>query len=363
MSSLKESISRHIRAHGSMSLAQYMSEALMHPTHGYYTNEQVFGAKGDFITAPEVSQIFGELIGLWAADLWQRAGAPSPFQFVEMGPGRGTLMADALRATRVAPGFHAAMHLSFIEAAPQLRLRQAEALAPTGMAPSWYDGLGDVPDEGPALILANEFFDALPIRQYVFEDGKWMERRVTLDSQDALAYTHAPGHPAESCLPADPPREGDILETCMSGISVMRVIAERLLSTGGAALIIDYGYVTPAYGDTFQALLRHRYADPLAEPGLADLTAHVNFAHLARVARDLGLGVHGPVDQGAFLANLGIETRTRQLLAAATSERQRESIAEGSRRLADARQMGTLFKAMAVTAPGWPLPAGFEGAA
>jgi NADH dehydrogenase [ubiquinone] 1 alpha subcomplex assembly factor 7 len=361
MSSLKDSISRHIRAHGPMSLAQYMSEALMHPTHGYYTNEQVFGAQGDFTTAPEISQIFGELVGLWAADLWQRAGAPSPFQLVEMGPGRGTLMVDALRATRVAPGFHEALHLGLIEAAPQLRLRQAERLAPTGTAPSWYDGLGDVPEKGPALILANEFFDALPIRQYVFETGKWMERRVTLDSQDRFAYTHAPGHPAESCLPAEPPREGDVLETCMSGISVMRAISERLLGTGGAALIVDYGYIVPAYGDTFQALLRHQYADPLAEPGRADLTAHVSFAHLARVARDLGLSVHGPVDQGAFLSALGIAERTRRLLAAATSEAQRDSITLGSRRLVDADQMGTLFKVMAITSAGWPTPAGFEG--
>jgi NADH dehydrogenase [ubiquinone] 1 alpha subcomplex assembly factor 7 len=335
----------------------------MHPTHGYYTNEQVFGAAGDFITAPEISQMFGELVGLWAADLWQRAGAPTPFQLVEMGPGRGTLMADVLRATRVVPGFHESLHLGLVEAAPQLRLRQAETLAPTGMAPSWYDGLGDVPDGGPALILANEFFDALPIRQYVFETGKWMERRVTLNGQGSFAYTHAPGHPAESCLPPEPPADGDILETCMSGISVMRAISERLLGTGGAALIIDYGYVVPAYGDTFQALLQHQYVDPLAEPGRADLTAHVNFAHLGRVARDLGLSVHGPMDQGAFLSALGIGERTRRLLAAATSPAQRDSITQGSHRLVDADQMGVLFKAMAVTSLDWPAPAGFESAA
>jgi len=362
MSSLKESISRHIRAHGPMSLAQYMSEALMHPTHGYYTNETVFGSQGDFITAPEISQVFGELVGLWAADLWQRAGTPSPFQLVELGPGHGTLMADALRVTRVAPGFHDALHLSLIEGSPQLRLKQAERLAPSGIAPSWYDGLADVPDRGPAIIIANEFFDALPIRQYVFDGDRWMERRVGLNGQDDLAYTHMAGHPAESCLPSEPPKKGDVLETCMSAISVMRAISEQLLGTGGAALIVDYGYARPAYGDTFQAMRRHKFVDPLAEPGLADLTAHVNFATLARVALDLGLTVHGPVDQGAWLTRLGIGARTQQLVVAAKSPRQAENLAAASRRLVDSDQMGTLFRVMAVTSPNWPTPVGFEDA-
>ncbi|MBI1207645.1 MAG: class I SAM-dependent methyltransferase [Azospirillum sp.] len=337
-----------------------MAEALLHPRHGYYTTGDPFGAAGDFVTAPEISQMFGELVGLWCADTWDRLGRPDPVHLVELGPGRGTLMQDALRAVRVAPAFRAALRLHLVEASPALRARQAEVLA--GAAPTWHDGLDRLPD-GPLLIVANEFFDALPIRQFVRTPKGWNERLVDADpAGDGLRFVVAsrPG-PSSILVPAGlaPAPPGSIAELCPAGLSVAAALAERLGRWGGAVLVIDYGYAGPGIGDTLQAVSRHAFADVLDRPGAADLTAHVDFAALASAAGAAEVAVHGPIGQGAFLCALGIEARAAQLRRTATAA-QAEAIDAACARLIGDAEMGTLFKVMAFASHGLGLPAGFS---
>lgn len=359
MSKVEASLKRLINTQGPITLAQFMSDALLHPDGGYYTNATVFGADGDFTTAPEISQVFGELIGLWAADYWHRLGAPTPFKLIELGPGRGTLMADALRAAKALPGFLQAAELHLVDASPQLRDIQKRRLQDAAIQPVWHDRLSDVPD-GPAIIIANEFFDALPIRQYQFLNGTWCERRIGINTDDQFAFTPAAGAPPPNSLPKAPPADGDILEICAPALAVLKDMTDRLNAHGGAALMIDYGYAQPAYGDTFQAVKAHDYTNPLIAPGTADLTAHVNFGLLAQAATETGAMAHGPVTQGDFLQRLGITPRTQQLLANATPAQQ-QSLTAASQRLVAADEMGTIFKVMALTAQDAPQPAGFEG--
>ncbi|MGK9168114.1 SAM-dependent methyltransferase [Inquilinus limosus] len=336
-----------------------MAEALGHPRHGYYVTRDPLGAAGDFTTAPEISQIFGELIGLWCADLWQRLGSPDPVLLVELGPGRGTLMQDALRAIgRAAPGFRAALRLTLVETSPALRAAQAARLADA--APVWLDRLADLPD-GPALVVANEFFDALPIRQWQRGRAGWHERLVGWD--DAAGRLRwelsARADPGLALIPEavrDAP-EGSIAESCPAGLSHAAFLGQRLTRQGGAALIIDYGPARSAPGDSFQAVRRHAFADPLEAPGEADLTAHVDFQALAEAATQAGAEAHGPVPQGAFLEALGLRARAAQLKTA--SPARAEGIESAVERLAGPDQMGTLFKALALTAPGLGTPAGF----
>lgn len=359
MAGVEEGLKRLIAASGPITIAQFMTEALMHPKDGYYTTRTPFGAAGDFITAPEVSQMFGELLGLWAVDYWQRAGRPAPVHLVELGPGRGTLMADFLRAARTVPAFPEAADLHLVETSPNLKAAQEKSLAQSPLQPHWHEQLMDVPD-GPMILIANEFFDCLPIRQFQFTDGGWHERRVGLDDTDNFVFVLAPGTPPTA--PDISPAGGAILEISPAAISVTSAIAERIRAHGGAALIIDYGYDQSGFGDTFQAVKGHAYADPLKEPGQADLTAHVDFSLLARTAREAGTAVFGPAPQGAFLKTLGVETRARTLKEKA-DERQRQDIDTALHRLTDAKQMGTLFKVLAITQPDGPAPAGFEGTA
>ncbi len=362
MTPLEELLARRIRAQGPLTVAEFMAEALGHPEYGYYATRDPLGRRGDFTTAPEISQIFGELIGLWCVDLWDRMGRPAPFILAELGPGRGTLMADALRAARIIPAFLDALRLHLVETSPVLRRTQHRALR--RFAPSWHDSIGGLP-AGPLLIIANEFIDALPIRQLVKTDSGWHEKLIGLSAEaDALAFALSPG-PAPSAvlvpefLRAAPP--GSVYEISPAGLAVADTIARRLADGGGAALIIDYGHAERGCGDTLQALRRHKRHDPLQNPGVADLTAHVDFAALAETAAAAGAAVWGPVTQGAFLQSLGIAARADRLLAAATPA-QAADIGTACRRLIDAKEMGTLFKVLCIAAPTLPPPAGFHQA-
>jgi NADH dehydrogenase [ubiquinone] 1 alpha subcomplex assembly factor 7 len=351
-------IARRIRATGPLTIAEYMAEALQHPRLGYYATRDPLGAGGDFVTAPEVSQVFGELIGLWCADVWARMGQPDPVLLVELGPGRGTLMADALRALAVAPDFRRALHPHLVETSPVLRGLQTRALAAAG--PTWHESLETVP-AGPSLLIANEFLDALPIRQFERRGAAWHERCVGLASDGTLAVVLDPAQSAAAALIS--PRlatapDGSVAEVRPAAIGLATEIARRLMADGGAALIIDYGYAQSACGDTLQAVRRHRYHPVLEAPGSADLTAHVDFQAFADVARAAGARVCGPVPQGAFLRSLGIEARERQLSANAPPER-RAAIESGVHRLIGDGEMGTLFKVLALTHRDLPTPAGF----
>ncbi len=342
---LGERLARAITLAGPIPLSQFMGSANAH----YYATRDPLGARGDFTTAPEISQMFGELIGLWLADLWDRAGRPAA-RYVELGPGRGTLAADALRAMAKAG---LTPPVDFIETSPTLRAAQAERVP----SAQWHLGFTGIPEEGPLLIVANEFFDALPIRQLVATNDGWRERLVAC--QDTLFLPIAGDRSFDMIIPRDllQAAPGSILETSPASVAVLRGLAQRLTAQGGAALIIDYGYEGPAIGDTLQAVRGHAYANPFDEPGEADLTAHVDFATLKEAAEAEGLTVHGPVTQGAFLKALGIEARTETLAKVAPDRA--EALAVDRDRLINPEQMGDLFKVIALTAPGWPIPAGF----
>ena len=363
MTPLGKRLAARIARLGPITLADYMAEALTHPQHGYYMRGDPFGVGGDFVTAPEISQMFGELIGLWCADIWQRLGAPDPVLLVELGPGRGTLMADALRAARILPDFHRAVRPHLVEISPTLRRRQADSLrAQTGDgAPLWHDSLADVP-EGPLILIANEFFDALPIRQFARTAAGWCERLVTLDAdgRTLMLTLGPPSSPAEILVPPalHTAPEGAIAEVSPAAIGVANGIGHRLATHGGAALIIDYGDARPPGEPTLQAVRDHARHDVLAEPGTADLTAHVDFAALARVARDSGASTHGPVPQGAFLQALGIESRA-EILRCTAARAQIEAIDAAVHRLTDPAEMGTLFKVLALSHPDMGVMTGF----
>jgi NADH dehydrogenase [ubiquinone] 1 alpha subcomplex assembly factor 7 len=362
MSALAEALRRRIAANGPITVAQYMEAALHDPRHGYYRVHDPFGREGDFVTAPEISQMFGELLGAWCVATWQQMGAPDMVHLVEIGPGRGTLMADALRASAHAPEFAAARRVHLVETSPALRALQQERLADTGAV--WRETLDQLPD-GPVLVLANELFDALPVRQLVRRADTWVERRIGLDeTQTHFRFlTDDRPSPATVLVPAalaDAP-EGSLVEVSPAMIELMDLLARRLVTQGGAALIIDYGPTHPVGGETLQAIRAHHRHDVLDAPGEADLTTHVDFSTLARTAREAGADVHGPVAQGELLRALGIEART-EALAAKAAPRQREALDAALARLTGAEAMGVLFKGLAVTTPGLPVPAGFEAA-
>jgi len=342
-----------IRAEGPLTLERYMAIALGHPRWGYYATGSPVGARGDFVTAPEITQVFGELIGAWCVDLWQRMGMPEPIILCELGPGNGTLMADLLRAARVVPAFGRAARLHLVETSAALRAIQARVLH--GAAPHWHLSLESVPP-GPLLLVANEFLDALPIRQFERRADGWHERRVGLDAAGTLVYTCDPA-PTRDELPDWP--VGSVIERRPAARILARDLGRRLAAQGGAALFVDYGYFPPAPGDTLQAVARHRRHDPLCDPGGADLTAHVDFADFAQAAAAAGARVWGPLSQARFLEALGIESRMNRLTAGQTAP-QRSAIESGCRRLLNETQMGTLFKALALTGGGTPPPAGFE---
>ncbi|GGK25044.1 class I SAM-dependent methyltransferase [Salinarimonas ramus] len=360
MTPLEREIRTLIAVEGPIPVSRYMALCLGHPTHGYYMTRDPIGMAGDFVTAPEISQMFGELVGLWAAQTWIDLGRPSPFALVELGPGRGTLMADALRAAKVAPGFLQAAAVHLVETSPVLRARQRATLASPpaalGGGVHWHASLDDVPDR-PVIALANEFFDALPIRQVVRDRGAWRERLVGIDAGGALAFGLAPD--ADPSVSYDAP-DGAVLEIAAAGAAVMRALAARIVACGGAALAIDYGHARTGFADTLQAVRRHAFADPLVDAGEADVTAHVDFAQLAQAAQDAGARVFGPVTQGALLRALGIEHRARTL-ASRASAKASEEIGAALTRLAGEGEddMGVLFKALAVAHPRLSACAGF----
>jgi NADH dehydrogenase [ubiquinone] 1 alpha subcomplex assembly factor 7 len=338
-------LARLIAATGPIPVAQYMAEA----NHHYYATRDPFGAAGDFVTAPEVSQMFGELIGLWLTDLWMRAGSPD-VRYVELGPGRGTLAQDALRAMRSA-GLRP--ELDLVETSPVLRAEQSGRLPRA----SWHKDLRDVPGDKPLLVVANEFFDALPVHQLVATGTGWCERLVAYEEECFVPVTgpligdtvvpeqlqHAPA--------------GTILETSPASLSIVRQLASRLARQGGAALIIDYGHERTSLGETLQAVARHAYASPWEEPGERDLTAHVDFQSLIEAAREERVRVLGPRTQGSWLKAMGIDTRSAALALASPHLERDISIAR--ERLTRDDEMGRLFKVVAMVGQGWPEPVAF----
>jgi len=335
-------LARLIAASGPIPVGQYMAEANAH----YYATRDPLGAAGDFITAPEISQMFGELVGLWAAEVWNAMGRPDPVRLIEVGPGRGTLMADALRAACVLPAFRESTSVHLVETSPTLRDRQRQTLGSAGARLAWHSRLEEVPD-GPAIVIANEFFDALPVRQFAATERGWCERLVGVDGgRFVFGLSAVP----ETSLPP-PHRPGDVLEWPREAMDIAAGLAGRLAEHGGAALIVDYGYWGPAFGDTLQALRAQAFASPLERPGEADLTTHVDFHRLAEAAADL-VRVHGPVPQGDFLEALGIRVRAAALRKRATPA-QAESVEQALERLTarGPTGMGELFKVLGLSHP------------
>ncbi|MGV3769344.1 MAG: class I SAM-dependent methyltransferase [Sphingobium phenoxybenzoativorans] len=349
---LGQRLARQIEAGGPISIAHFMGEANAH----YYAGRDPLGAAGDFITAPEISQMFGELVGLCLADVWMRSGRKGDPLYLELGPGRGTLAVDALRAmasAALAPKVH------FVETSPTLRDRQKAALPHV----IFHDDLADVPTTGPLLAVANEFLDALPVRQVERTEQGWRERVVIGGlGEPGESFIPMPGYrPMESAVPEalrNAPA-GSIVETSPASATIALELAQRIARQGGCAIIIDYGYEGPAVGDTLQAVRGHQMTDPFTHVGDSDLTAHVDFTMIGNVARQAGLRVHGPVGQGAFLTALGIDARAASL-SRGSPERAAE-LEQARDRLTSAAQMGELFKVIAICHPEWATPEGFGG--
>jgi SAM-dependent MidA family methyltransferase len=354
-------IKKLISSSGPMPVWRYMELCLLHPQYGYYIARDPLGREGDFTTAPEVSQMFGELLGLWAASVWKAIGSPTMLRLIELGPGRGTMMADALRALRVLPPLYQALSVHMVEVNPVLRDKQRATLSGVRTI-AWHDHIDEVPD-GPCIIFANEYFDALPVHQMVKRETGWHERVVDLDENGTLIFG----------VESDPtPRFEVLLPPLVRAAPVGAVfewrpdteimkLAGRVRDQDGAALIIDYGHMRSDAGDTFQAIARHSYTDPLKAPGQADLTAHVDFHAMARAAEDLGARIHGPVTQGEFLKQLGIETRAVALMSKATHEAS-EDIARALKRLIGGGRdgMGSMFKVLGVSHPNLTVLAGLS---
>ncbi len=377
---LKTHIKNLIAQTGPISMSEFMRIALADAQHGYYKTREPFGTKGDFITAPEISQMFGELIGIWCADIWQKMGSPN-IEIVEIGPGRGTLMADLLRGTRKIQGFHDNIAISMVETSKRLQEIQREKLVNLHPRIKWFEDIATVPDK-PLIIVTNELFDALPINQYVMQNGKWHEKMLGLDGSGELAFMLRPvslslegeggfiqfllqklvRNPGEGGIYLNkeaPPHPNPLpqgegttphIEICPEAIIIMEEISKRIKQHGGAALIIDYGYTKPEYNNTISAITSHKHHDMLENIGNADISAHVDFALLAKVAINKGMKIFGATGQGDFLRNLGIDFRAIQLTKNAT-EKQKQDIETAKTRLTGngEAQMGELFKVLAVT--------------
>jgi SAM-dependent MidA family methyltransferase len=356
MTALGSRIASLIASQGPISLPEFMTRALLDPVSGYYATREPIGA--DFITAPEVSQMFGELIGLWLAQCWHDQGKPKRPLLVELGPGRGTLIADALRAMKVMPEFREQIEVVLVEASPVLMAQQRTTLADSGAAPRWVGAFESVPKDRPLFLVANEFFDALPIRQFVRTERGWNERMVTTDASGALGFALSPVALPDTDVPANraaaPP--GGVYETSPAGEALVETIAQTISANGGAALIVDYGYDTPGFGETLQAVQSHSFADVLRDPGAVDLSAHVDFSALGDAAVRGGTSVCGPVEQGTLLQALGIEARARAL---ARNPGMSDLLNAQVERLCNPDQMGELFKAIAIVPKPAPTPPGF----
>jgi NADH dehydrogenase [ubiquinone] 1 alpha subcomplex assembly factor 7 len=357
--SLRARIAALIEAQGPMSVAQFMTIALLDPQDGYYATRDPIGAGGDFITAPEVSQMFGEMVGLWLVQAWADQGCPKNPRLVELGPGRGTLMADILRAAAVAPEFTADLEVVLVEASPALQQVQADKLRGCGADISWQGQFDDRLGDRPLFLVANEFFDALPVRQYVKTERGWCERMVTALNGE-LKFALAPVPVPRPTIPADREAapDGGVYEASPAATALAEDIARVIAVKGGAALVIDYGYTEASgFSETLQAVSGHRFADALAEPGEDDISAHVDFAALVQAGKRGGAAVSGPVTQGLFLANIGIVERAEQLMKA-NVENSRDLLS-ATERLIGHEQMGILFKVLALMPPAISDVAGF----
>ncbi len=355
---LEAEIRRRIAIAGPMSVGQYMTLCLTHPQHGYYMTRDPFGAAGDFTAAPEISQMFGELLGLWAASVWLQMDSPENVRLVELGPGRGSMMLDALRAVQVVAGFRKAVVVHMVEISPVLEQRQRQALTGVDVPVGWHRTLDEVP-EGPLIILANEFFDALPVQQAVMCADGWHERVVKVGDDGKLQFSNArdPIPLFEQMLPAtvrDAPI-GAIFEWRADQTALE--LGRRIVRANGAALVIDYGHTRSAIGDTLQAVGTHDFADPLLSPGLVDLTAHVDFQALAQAAESMGARTHGPIEQSVLLRRLGIGDRAHALKMAAPHKSAEIDAALARLISEEATGMGRLFKAIGLSYPRLgPLP-------
>ena len=350
-----------IKLKGPITVADYMADALGHPHDGYYMSESPLGAAGDFTTAPEISQIFGELIGLWLIEAWRGMGAPTDFNLIELGPGRGVMMEDMLRAARLRPEFVKNAQIWLLETSGRLRVEQQKRLRASDVKPMWADDFSDIAP-APSLIVANEFFDCLPIHQYQRVERGWRERMVGLSEDGArldFVLDKTPP-PASLGLPdiADS-EEGDIFETAPAARDFVADICALVKEHGGCALVIDYGHMRSGLGDTLQAVRKHQYWPPLATPGRADLTAHVDFDALSRAAIDGGAAVYGPETQGRFLERLGLNVRV-EMLCKGKSPAKVDEIRAGAYRIAAPEKMGEIFKVMCIASTSSPAPAGFE---
>lgn len=354
MTALTDLLKAQITASGPMRLDAYMAACLMHPEHGYYTTRDPFGVTGDFITAPEISQMFGELVGLCLAQAWLDQGAPTPFALVELGPGRGTLMADALRATRGVPGFHDALQLHLVEVSDTLSALQAETLL--SHPPAWHATTDTLPDL-PVFAIANEFFDALPIRQFERRGDGWCERLVGLENGQLTLGLGAKRAEPTLTHRIDDTTDGDLVETCPGATAPITALSTRIAQHGGAALIIDYGDWR-ALGDTLQAVRDHKPVGLLDTPGQADLSAHVDFEALARATAP-GATYARLTPQALFLSRLGI-THRAEALARSMTEDQRKTHHAAFHRLTDPGEMGTLFKVLAIYPDTATPPPGLE---
>jgi SAM-dependent MidA family methyltransferase len=359
---LEAEIRRRIELAGPMPVAQFMGLCLTHPEHGYYTSRNPLGADGDFTTAPEISQMFGELIGLWAAAAWRAMGSPENVRLIELGPGRGTMLVDALRAAKVMPQFRAAIVLHLIEISPVLERLQKQAFATSGVPVSWHQSTEEVP-EGPTIVLANEFFDALPVHQAVMCADGWHERVIKIgdDGNFHFSIDRDPIPLFDEFLPGGmrPAKIGEIFEWRTDKIALE--LGRRVVRSGGVALIIDYGHTESGIGDTLQAVRGHSRANPLLAPGLVDVTAHVDFQALAQAAEGMGARVHGPVLQAEFLRRLGIEQRSAALVAGAPDHYAATIYAALERLTNEERTgMGRLIKVLALSNPQLHSLPGFE---
>ncbi len=350
MNALGRRIAKLIETQGPLSIAQFMTFALHDPAKGYYASRDPLGAKGDFITAPEISQMFGELVGLWCVAVWQQQEQPQNVRLVELGPGHGTLMADALRATKTVPSFLKSAEITLIEASA--RLREVQETRLKGLPAHWSDHYEAA--DRPLLLIANEFFDALPIRQFVRTERGWCERMVVV-RDEALSFALSP---APTLISEE--REtfpGGVIEMSPAAAALAEDIGRTIARWGGGALIFDYGYNQPGYGETLQAVGKHRFEDVLTDPGSVDISAHVDFASLAAAARRSGAVTYGPIGQGVFLERLGI--RERASVLAEKNPEQAADLDNAVERLTGAAAMGELFKVLAIMPPNLPQPPGF----
>lgn len=350
MTILKERLKKLIANAGPLSVSEYMASCLFDPENGYYTNHEPFGADGDFITAPEISQMFGELVAVWAYSTWVALGRPMPATLTEIGPGRGTLMVDMLRTLdKLDPGFVTRIRVSMVEASPRLTQIQQQKLGGTRARPTWFANVAELPDV-PLLIVGNELFDAIPVRQFVKTGHGWRERMVTLDEKGELCFAIGASGIDTSLLPSQDAAEGTIFEVAPARNALMQDIASHIARNGGFGLFFDYGHLTTGYGDTLQAMQKHGYDDVLAHPGEADLTTHVDFNALAKIAEAQGLTAR-MMTQGDFLLGMGMLERAG-VLGSRADEATRERLRSEVERLAGPEEMGILFKVLMIAPKG-----------